>query len=117
MNAHHRKRPRPDSTDRAIISPYVPVFRTDDGAELDRPWLLSFITCATPYTPTIGQPESVDLLQKRIIRVLSIARTYGYLVLVLGAWGCGAFANDPHRTAADFLQALETEFSGVMVSS
>jgi uncharacterized protein (TIGR02452 family) len=32
--------------------------------------------------------------------------------LVLGAWGCGAFGNDIHRTARDFRQALENEFSG-----
>ncbi|WP_200334784.1 hypothetical protein [Thiocystis violacea] len=29
-----------------------------------------------------------------------------------GAWGCGAFANDPVRTARDFRQALETDFAG-----
>ena len=33
--------------------------------------------------------------------------------MVLGAWGCGAFANDPRRTAADFRQALEDDFKGV----
>jgi len=112
MYAHHREREQPDSTDWAIYSPNVPVFRSDDGTTLDRPWLLSFLTCAAPYAPAIGQPEAGDLLQKRILRVLAIARAYGYLALVLGAWGCGAFANDPHRTATDFRQALENEFSG-----
>lgn len=108
----HRKRPRPDSTEWAIYSPDVPVFRTDDGTALERPWLLSFITCAAPYAPAIGQPESGDLLQRRIHRVLAIARAYGHTALVLGAWGCGAFHNDPHRTAHDFKRALETEFDG-----
>ena len=28
-----------------------------------------------------------------------------------GAWGCGAFENDPNRTATDFRLALEGEFS------
>ena len=37
---------------------------------------------------------------------------YGYEALVLGAWGCGAFANDPYRTAVDFRKALETDFRG-----
>jgi uncharacterized protein (TIGR02452 family) len=32
--------------------------------------------------------------------------------LVLGAWGCGAFENDPYRTASDFRQALENDFDG-----
>ena len=112
MYEEHRQRPRSDSTDWAIYSPDVPVFRTGDGTELERPWLLSLLTCAAPYAPSIGQPEAGNLLQKRIHRVLEIAQAYGYAAPVLGAWGCGAFANDPHRTAADFRQALENDFSG-----
>jgi uncharacterized protein (TIGR02452 family) len=112
MYEEHRKRQLMDSTDWAVYSPDVPVFRSDDGTELQLPWLLSFITCAAPYAPDIGQPQAGDLLQKRIRRVLAIARSYGHSALVLGAWGCGAFANDPHRTAIDFRQALESDFSG-----
>jgi len=44
--------------------------------------------------------------------VLAIARSYGHAVLVLGAWGCGAFANDPRRTVRDFRQVLEYDFRG-----
>lgn len=112
MYAEHQKRPLPDSTDWAIYSPDVPVFRMDDGTELQHPWLLSFITCAAPYAPRMGQPQAGDLMQKRIRRVLAVAQSYGYSALVLGAWGCGAFANDPHRTAMDFRRALENDFSG-----
>jgi uncharacterized protein (TIGR02452 family) len=112
MYEAHRKRPRPDSTDWAIYSPDVPVFRQDDGTELDQPWLLSFITCAAPVAIKIGQPEAGDLLQQRIRRVLAIAQAVGYSTLVLGAWGCGAFGNDPHRTAVDFREALENDFRG-----
>jgi uncharacterized protein (TIGR02452 family) len=112
MYEEHRQRIHPDSTDRAIYSPAVPVYRTDEGQNLDAPWLLSFITCAAPYAPTVGQPKSGDLLQKRIHRILEVARAYGYTDLVLGAWGCGAFGNDAGRTAKDFRQALEGEFRG-----
>ena len=112
MYQAHRQRSSPDSTDWCIYSPGVPVFRLDDGTELPQPWPLSFITCAAPYAPGIGQPQAGNLLQKRIHRVLAIAGAYGYDALVLGAWGCGAFANDPRRTAADFRQALENAFSG-----
>jgi len=112
MYAAHRKRRLPDSTDWAIYSPDVPVFRSDDGTELSQPWCLSVITCAAPYVPGVGQPQSGILLKQRIHRVLAIARSYGYRALVLGAWGCGAFANDPHRTATDFRQALEKDFGG-----
>jgi len=112
MYEAHRQRPRPDSTDWAILSPRVPVFRHDDGTALDELWLLDFLTCAAPFAPGVGQPESGDLLQRRIHRILDIARAYGYSELVLGAWGCGAFPNDPVRTTQDFRAALESTLSG-----
>ena len=112
MYQQHREHALHEASDWAIYSPDVPIYRSDDGTALPQPWLLSFLTCAAPYTPVVGQPRSGDLLQKRIHRVLAIARAYGYAALVLGAWGCGAFANDPHRTAMDFRQALETDFDG-----
>jgi hypothetical protein len=77
-----------------IYSPDVPIFRIDQGTALPAPWLLSFLTCAAPYAPDIGQPQAGDLLQKRTHRVLAIARAFGHVTLVLGAWGCGAFEND-----------------------
>ena len=67
---------------------------------------------AAPYAPSIGQPEAGDLLQKRIHRVLAITQAFGYSTLVLGAWGCGAFGNDIHRTAVDFREALVIDFRG-----
>jgi uncharacterized protein (TIGR02452 family) len=115
MYAAHAQRPRPDSSDWAIYSPDVPVFRRDDGTPLAAPWPLSFLTCAAPYAPDVGQPEAGDLLRQRIRRVLAIARAFGHPSLVLGAWGCGAFVNDPARTARDFRQPLETAFAGVFV--
>jgi uncharacterized protein (TIGR02452 family) len=112
MYASHRERAQPDSTAWAIYSPAVPVFRNDEGTALSEPWPLSVITCAAPYAPEVGQPVSGDLLQQRIHRVLAIARAYAHSEVVLGAWGCGAFGNDPFRTARDFRQALEGEFAG-----
>ena len=112
MYENHRRRPRPDSTDWAILSPDVPVFRADNGKTLRQPWLSSFVTCAAPFAPGVGQPESGDLLQRRICRVLGIANGYDYAALVLGAWGCGAFENDPGRTARDSRSALEGDFEG-----
>lgn len=112
MYREHAKRPQPDSTDWAIYCPDVPVFRLDDGMELPHPWPLSFITCAAPYAPAIGQPQAGDLLQKRIHRMLTIAWAFGHTTLVLGAWGCGAFKNEPSRTAKDFRQALKNDFRG-----
>lgn len=115
MYAAHVARTLPDSTDWAILSPEVPIFRTDDGTALPSPWLFSVVTCAAPYAPGIGLARAGDLLAARIRCVLAIARAYDYSALVLGAWGCGAFGNDPARTARDFHAALAGEFNGAFV--
>jgi uncharacterized protein (TIGR02452 family) len=97
----------------AILSPGVPVFRTDDGTTLSEPWLADFITCAAPIAARVGATRAAELLRERIDRILEIAGGYGYRELVLGAWGCGAFGNDPTRTARDFRNALEGRYDGV----
>ncbi len=112
MYEHHASRPQPDSTAWAIYSPEVPVFRDDAGNMLDSPWTLSFVTCAAPYAPAVGAERSARLLSERIPRVLQIAAHYRYEAVILGAWGCGAFGNDPTRTAAAFRDAIETSFVG-----
>lgn len=109
MYAHHATRPQPDSTDWAILSPVVPVYRTDDGTPLDAPWPLSVITCAAPYAPRVGVDVSARLMQGRIPRVLAIARAFNYETLVLGAWGCGTYGNDPAGIAAIFHAALREQ--------
>ncbi|MFM8583147.1 MAG: TIGR02452 family protein, partial [Planctomycetaceae bacterium] len=113
MYAAHRERATLDSTDWAILSLDVPVFRDDAGELLDEPWPFHCLTCAAPYAPAVGQPLAGDLLQARMQRVLAIAKSFQFDSLVLGAWGCGAFGHDPHRTARDFRSALETDFAGV----
>lgn len=112
MYDFHRENDPAASSDWAILSPDVPVFRDGAGMELDKPWPLSFLTCAAPYAPAIGRTDSAKMLRKRIHRVLAIARAYNYQSLVLGAWGCGVFANDPRQTALDFREALEGDFAG-----
>lgn len=108
----HRRRADHESSDWIILSPEVPFFRTDDGTPLDAPWALGILTCAAPVATHVGQPRAGDLLQSRIHRVLAVSSAYGYDTLVLGAWGCGVFGNDPVRTARDFRTALEGPFTG-----
>ncbi|GAA5509086.1 TIGR02452 family protein [Novipirellula caenicola] len=113
MYDFHRDHDPAASSDWAILSPNVPVFRDDVGVECAPPWSLDFLTCAAPYAPAIGRMDAEPMLRKRIHRVLAIARAYQYESLILGAWGCGAFANDPLQTAKDFRDALEGDFAGV----
>lgn len=111
MYAMHAASGHYESSDWAIVSPDVPVFRNDAGVPLEEPWVASFITCAAPVASRVGAERSAVLLRDRINRFLKIAVGKGYTSLVLGAWGCGAFGNDPRTTAESFQEALGGPFA------
>ncbi|WP_055694717.1 TIGR02452 family protein [Streptomyces prasinopilosus] len=110
---HHRTHRDPFYTDRVIHSPAVPVFRDERGRLLDEPFPVGFLTSAAPNAGVIVRtaPErAAELpraLEARAERVLETAVAHGYRRLVLGAWGCGVFRNDPAQVAAAFRALLE----------
>lgn len=105
---HHRAHRDAFYTDRVIHSPGVPVFRDDRGRLLDEPFPAGFLTAAAPNAGVVLRtaPErAADLpraLAVRAERVLETAAARGYRRLVLGAWGCGVFRNDPAQVAGAF---------------
>ncbi|WP_413760053.1 TIGR02452 family protein [Streptomyces sp. MMBL 11-3] len=109
---HHRAHRDPFYTDRVIHSPAVPVFRDDRGALLDEPYAVGFLTAAAPNAGVIERtapervPELPRALASRAERVLETAAAHGYRRLVLGAWGCGVFQNDPAQVAGAFRELL-----------
>ncbi|MFF7278013.1 TIGR02452 family protein [Streptomyces griseorubiginosus] len=109
---HHRAHRDPFYTDRVIHSPAVPVFRDDRGRLLDSPHLVGFLTAAAPNAGVVRRtaPDRVAELPRalavRAERVLSVAVAEGYRRLVLGAWGCGVFQNDPAQVAGAFRTLL-----------
>lgn len=119
LYAYHRKRGGALYTDYVLYSPDVPVFRGEDGGLLDEPWSLAFLTAAAPFAHQHLQMEggSADDLEpafrSRIAKVLGVAAYHGHASLVLGAWGCGAFGNDPVMVAACFREALVGDFRDV----
>ena len=112
MYQAHRARDDYESSDWAILSPDVPVIRDDDGELIPRPWPCSFITSAAPVGHRVGEERSRQLMRERIDRVLAVAAAHDYTDLVLGAWGCGAFGNDPRTTAEAFRCSLTRSFVG-----
>ncbi|MEV6655151.1 TIGR02452 family protein [Streptomyces sp. NPDC051219] len=118
--AHHRAERSAFYTDRVIHSPAVPVFRDDRGRLLDEPYTAGFLTCPAPNAGVIRRREPEEaacipaVLAARAERVLETAAACGYPQLVLGAWGCGVFQNDPAQVAAAFRTLLtgDGRFSG-----
>lgn len=108
----HRRQGDLRYSDRVIYSPRVPVFRADDGALLEEPYTVSFLTAAAPNLGAVvtSQPTAAGsvpgVLAARAARVLSVAAAHGHRRLVLGAWGCGVFRNDPAVVAETFARQL-----------
>lgn len=103
-------------TDHMIYSPQVPLLKDDNGAYRPTLQLASFITAPAVNTGVVQQRESARLpeveqvMKRRIAKVLAIALEHGHAHLVLGAWGCGVFRNDPAQIAQYFHEVIETNF-------
>ncbi|MFE2759326.1 MULTISPECIES: TIGR02452 family protein [Streptomyces] len=118
--ARHRAERSALYSDRVIHSPGVPVFRDDRGRFLDAPFTAGFLTSPAPNAGVVRarEPERAHLvpaaLASRAERVLEVAAACGYRRLVLGAWGCGVFRNDPAEVAGAFhtLLAGRGRFAG-----
>ena len=91
-----------------ILSPNCPIFRDDAGELLSEPYSITFITSAAPNVTDMikKEPEEIQniptILQERAARVLALAVDFNADALVLGAWGCGVFGNNPQQVAEIF---------------
>ena len=105
-HAYHRRHRDPLYTDRVVHSPGVPVFRDDEGRFVD-PYRVAFLTAAAPHAGHLREPVDLPaVLRRRAGRVLAVAHRHSHRRLVLGAWGCGVFRNDPRQVAAAFAALL-----------
>ena len=105
----NRSTPTSLFTDAAILSEHVEVFRDAAGHFLDVPYEVAVLTMAAPYHPELRTDEIERLpktFEQRVLGLLYLAACTGYTRLVLGAWGCGAFGNDPKMVAEAFGEAL-----------
>ncbi len=106
-------------TDYMVYSPSVPVFKDDAGNYLDQSVEISFLTAPAVNTGVVKrrEPNRIEeietVMRRRIDKVLAIAATNGYTHLILGAWGCGVFQNDPVLIAKYFRDSIEGKFKYV----
>lgn len=103
-------------TDMMIYSPKVPVFRKDKGELLTKPVVCNFITSPAVNAGVVRkqeperQNEIADAMGVRIDKMLSLAFHRENEVLILGAWGCGVFKNDPKEIAGLFKKHLQGKY-------
>jgi uncharacterized protein (TIGR02452 family) len=99
-------------SDALILSPNCPVFRDDAGSLLSNVHHATFISGAAPNAGALMKtspddlPQIPETLRRRAECVLALAASRGYEYIVLGAWGCGVFRNDPQLVANTFMTLL-----------
>lgn len=123
----HRKSANPLYNNDCIYTPNVCVFKSDiNFPELlsrDRWWRVNILTCAAPnlrerpsnpMNPHAGYKQAKltpaeleTLLTSRIRRIFEVAVANGNEVLILGAFGCGAFRNPPEIVAKVFYNLMQ----------
>ncbi len=123
---YHQTQTDYDFSDRMICTPNVTVFKDDSPvpvARQEEDWFqVDVITCAAPYLAKrrhVNRTVLLELFVKRIRGILEAALDLEAEVLILGAFGCGAFGNPPEVVAGAFHQLLkerryQTAFSRVI---
>lgn len=106
------------ATDDIIYARDVTVFKSDDDfPELlpkDEWYKVDVITCAAPNligAEEIGREELVSIHHFRARRIFRSALAHNVRRIVLGAFGCGAFRNNPECVARGFELAIK-DFEG-----
>ena len=123
----HRKAANPLYSNDCIYTPNVCVFKSDTNFPEPLPkeewWSVNILTCAAPnlrerpsnfMNPCAGNtaakitPSELEkLLTARIRRIFEIAVVNRNEVLILGAFGCGAFRNPPEIVARVFNDVMQ----------
>lgn len=122
----NREKRNPLHTDDLIYTPKIKIIKTDDDfpkrlKEKDFV-IVDIISAAAPnlrempnnrYNLETGEPASItdeelyDIHLSRARHILNIAAYHKVDILVLGAFGCGAFRNNPYVVAKAYKKALE----------
>ena len=117
----HRAQRDPLHNGDCIYTPGVVVIKTDTATPQALPpedwYTVNVLTCAAPNlrerpgdrSIQIGKAELRQLHEKRMRRILSIAAAEGNEIMILGAFGCGAFRNPP-EVVAEAMRTVVREY-------
>lgn len=94
-------------TNQALYSPSVRFIRDGKSCFAD------VLTCAAPNFTTarryqrVSKEENLSILKDRVKFVMDIASNEKVDTLILGAWGCGVFGQNPDEVASCFAEELK----------
>jgi uncharacterized protein (TIGR02452 family) len=104
-------------SDYMIYSPNVLFWFDDEGNCLENLLVADVITAPAPNKGAMLQHNrkeelnKIDLIFKnRIDNVLAIANQQKIDCLILGAWGCGVFRNEPKNVAEYFCDVIKSKY-------
>lgn len=106
-------------SDYMIYSPEVVFWMDDEGKLLKEPVIADVLTSPAPNKGAMIQNNCPDQIKKleftfrsRIEKMLRLAASQEVECLILGAWGCGVFRNEPVEVATYFHELLTGEYQG-----
>jgi len=99
----------PYYTDKVIYSPNVPVIR-NSKFEFIEPIKCTFLTAAAD---NVARYDVESKMPVKIFNVLQAAAYSGAETLILGAWGCGEYMNNPKNISECFKNLLYGTFQNV----
>ncbi|MBR5443335.1 MAG: TIGR02452 family protein [Paludibacteraceae bacterium] len=117
----HRKNGNTLHNDDIIYTPKVHVIKDDDHNLLSEPFSVDIISCAAPnlrerpsnqyntgdrIRVQISDDELLALHEKRAKKIFAAAVANDVDALILGAFGCGAFKNNPRIVAQAYENVL-----------
>lgn len=102
--ANERERRTYGYTNALIYSPHVAIFREDESYQNRE---IRFADVITSPSPCGGNTRAMEkLIEKRIRGIVLSAVQNQADILILGAWGCGAFGQNPEVMAGIFGKVL-----------
>ena len=105
-------------SDYMLLTQNAAVFRNDNLDLLEEPFPVGVITAPAPNRRGAAVFASSKTISETFLRririILRIAAENGYKDLILGAWGCGAFGNNPTLVAEAFRTALHEDGIGTL---
>jgi uncharacterized protein (TIGR02452 family) len=103
--------------DDLIYTQYVVIFKSDERTDTVHPRMMNHeewfkvnvITCAAPQMQIAkAYPKNYEsAIRARIKKILDVAAKENNEVVILGAWGCGAFKNPIEIVARTFIDLLK----------